>query len=79
MPPHSGPAGSAHPLQRGGLATGGYGSAIGAIRAAAEDGKMARVWVDETRPLLQGTRLTAWELKALGIPHAVIMDSRLRI
>ncbi|HUQ21447.1 MAG TPA: S-methyl-5-thioribose-1-phosphate isomerase [Gaiellaceae bacterium] len=59
----------------GGLATGGYGSAVGALRCAWEDGLLAHVWVDETRPLLQGSRLTAWELEALGIPHAVIADS----
>ena len=59
----------------GGLATGGYGSAIGALRAAWERGLLAHVWVDETRPLLQGSRLTAWELESAGIPHAVIADS----
>ena len=59
----------------GGLATGGYGSAIGAIRAAWERGRVAHVWVDETRPLLQGARLTALELEALGIPYAVIVDA----
>ena len=59
----------------GGLATGGYGSAVGALRAAWEAGLLAHVWVDETRPLLQGSRLTAWELEALGVPHAVIADS----
>ena len=59
----------------GGLATGGYGSAVGALRAAWEEGLLAHVWVDETRPLLQGARLTAWELEALGVPHAVIADS----
>jgi methylthioribose-1-phosphate isomerase len=59
----------------GGLATGGYGSAVGALVAAWEDGLLAHVWVDETRPLLQGARLTAWELEAAGIPHAVIADS----
>ena len=58
----------------GGLATGGYGTALGAIRAAWEAGLVAHVWVDETRPLLQGARLTAWELERLGIPHAVIAD-----
>jgi methylthioribose-1-phosphate isomerase len=58
----------------GGLATGGYGSAVGAIRAAFEQGLVERVWVGETRPLLQGARLTAYELEALGIPHAVIVD-----
>jgi methylthioribose-1-phosphate isomerase len=59
----------------GGLATGGYGSAVGALRTAWERGLLERVWVDETRPLLQGSRLTAWELEAAGIPHAVIADS----
>jgi methylthioribose-1-phosphate isomerase len=59
----------------GGLATGGYGTAVGAIRRAWELGLVENVWVDETRPLLQGARLTAWELEGLGIPHAVIADS----
>ncbi len=59
----------------GGLATGGYGSAVGALRAAWERGLLERVLVDETRPLLQGARLTAFELEAVGIPHAVIPDS----
>jgi methylthioribose-1-phosphate isomerase len=59
----------------GGLATGGYGTALGAIRAAWDAGRVEHVWVDETRPLLQGARLTAWELEQLGIPHAVIVDS----
>jgi methylthioribose-1-phosphate isomerase len=59
----------------GGLATGGYGTALGALRAASEQGRLDHVWVDETRPLLQGARLTAWELGALGIPYAVIVDS----
>jgi methylthioribose-1-phosphate isomerase len=59
----------------GGLATGGYGSAVGALLTAWERGLLERVWVDETRPLLQGARLTAWELETAGIPHAVIADS----
>src|SRR5438067_5987846 len=59
----------------GGLATGGYGTALGALRAAWEAELVEHVWVDETRPLLQGARLTAWELDSLGIPHAVIADS----
>jgi methylthioribose-1-phosphate isomerase len=58
----------------GGLATGGYGSALGAVRAAWEAGLVEHVWVDETRPLLQGARLTAWELEELGIPFSVIVD-----
>jgi methylthioribose-1-phosphate isomerase len=59
----------------GGLATGGYGSAVGALRTAWELGLLESVLVDETRPLLQGARLTAWELETAGIPHAVIADS----
>jgi methylthioribose-1-phosphate isomerase len=59
----------------GGLATGGYGSAVGALLAAYERGLLEHVWVDETRPLLQGARLTAWELEAASVPHAVIADS----
>jgi methylthioribose-1-phosphate isomerase len=59
----------------GGLATGGYGSAVGALTTAFGRGLLAHVWVDETRPLLQGARLTAWELEAASIPHAVIADS----
>ena len=59
----------------GALATGGYGSALGAIRAAWEDGLVAHVWAGETRPLLQGGRLTAWELEQLGIPFSVVADS----
>jgi methylthioribose-1-phosphate isomerase len=59
----------------GGLATGGYGSAVGALLTAWERGLLAHVWVDETRPLLQGARLTAWELETASIPHAVIADS----
>jgi methylthioribose-1-phosphate isomerase len=59
----------------GALATGGYGTAVGAIRAAWEQGLVEHVWVDETRPLLQGARLTAWELDQLGIPHTVLVDA----
>jgi methylthioribose-1-phosphate isomerase len=59
----------------GGLATGGYGTALGAVHAAFDAGRVAHVLVGETRPLLQGSRLTAWELEQLGIPHAVIADS----
>ncbi|WP_456430747.1 S-methyl-5-thioribose-1-phosphate isomerase [Thermosulfuriphilus sp.] len=59
----------------GALATGGYGTAIGVIRAAAEAGKKIRVFADETRPYLQGARLTAWELKKVGLPVSVITDS----
>ncbi|MGH9041907.1 MAG: S-methyl-5-thioribose-1-phosphate isomerase [Acidimicrobiia bacterium] len=59
----------------GALACVGYGTAVGVIRAAAEAGKAPRVWVDETRPVLQGARLTAWELKQLGIPSTLVADS----
>jgi methylthioribose-1-phosphate isomerase len=59
----------------GGLATGGYGSALGAVKAGFERGLVEHVFVDETRPLLQGGRLTAWELERAGIPASVIADS----
>jgi methylthioribose-1-phosphate isomerase len=59
----------------GALATGGYGTACGVLRTAWERGLLAEVWVDETRPLLQGARLTAWELRKAGIPHRVVADS----
>ena len=59
----------------GALATAGYGTGLGVIRAAWEAGHVQEVWVGETRPLLQGSRLTAWELGRLGIPHRVITDS----
>ncbi|MBF7996014.1 S-methyl-5-thioribose-1-phosphate isomerase [Rahnella laticis] len=59
----------------GGLATAGVGTAIGVIRRAHEQGNVEQVWVDETRPLLQGGRLTAWELGELGIPYQLICDS----
>ncbi|MER3408545.1 MAG: S-methyl-5-thioribose-1-phosphate isomerase, partial [Thermoleophilia bacterium] len=59
----------------GALATGGYGTALGALRAAWERGLLERVFVGETRPLLQGARLTAWELERLGIPFALIADA----
>jgi len=58
----------------GALATGGYGSALGIIRAAIESGKAIRVLAPETRPFLQGSRLTAWELAREGIPVEVITD-----
>src|SRR5512141_2257822 len=59
----------------GALATAGYGTALGVIRAAVEAGKRLRVLADETRPYLQGARLTAWELHADGIGVEVITDS----
>jgi methylthioribose-1-phosphate isomerase len=58
----------------GALATGAYGTALGVMRAAWEAGKRFSVWVDETRPLLQGARLTTWELGKLGIPYTLIPD-----
>lgn len=59
----------------GALATGGYGTALGVISAAVEEGKKISVIADETRPLLQGARLTAYELAALGIPVSVACDN----
>jgi methylthioribose-1-phosphate isomerase len=59
----------------GALATGGVGTAGGVLRAAWEQDRLSQVWVDETRPLLQGARLTAWELRRAGIPYRVIADS----
>ena len=58
----------------GALATAGHGSALGALRTAFDHGLLEHVYVDETRPLLQGSRLTAWELERAGIPHTVIVD-----
>ena len=58
----------------GALACAGYGTALGVIRAAAESGRRPSVWVDETRPVLQGARLTAWELDRLGIPATLVAD-----
>lgn len=59
----------------GALATAGYGTALGVIRAAVEAGKKIQVYADETRPFLQGARLTAWELVKDGIPTTVISDN----
>ena len=59
----------------GGLATAGIGTALGVIRRGFEAGLVRHVFVDETRPLLQGARLTAWELARLNIPHTLITDS----
>ena len=59
----------------GALATAGYGTALGVIRAAVEQGKKIHVYADETRPFLQGSRLTAWELNKDGIPTTVISDN----
>lgn len=59
----------------GGLATGGVGTAVGAIVRAWCEGLVQHVWADETRPLLQGARLTAWELEQAGVPFHVLADS----
>jgi methylthioribose-1-phosphate isomerase len=59
----------------GALATGGYGTALGALRSAFARGLLEHVFVDETRPLLQGSRLTAYELARLGVPYTVVADS----
>jgi methylthioribose-1-phosphate isomerase len=58
----------------GALACAGYGTAVGVIRAAWESGRRLSVWVDETRPVLQGARLTMWELSRLGIPATLVAD-----
>jgi len=59
----------------GALATAGYGTALGVIRALKESGRQFDVWVNETRPFLQGARLTAWELKKEKIPATLVTDS----
>lgn len=59
----------------GSLACVGWGTALGVVRAAHEAGRRPSVWVAETRPLLQGSRLTAWELGRLGIPHRIVVDA----
>src|SRR5262249_27468076 len=59
----------------GALATSGYGTALGVLRSAARQGKLRQVFADETRPFLQGARLTAWELMQDGIPTTLIADS----
>jgi methylthioribose-1-phosphate isomerase len=58
----------------GALATAGFGTALGVVRAAHARGRIALVWVDETRPVMQGSRLTAWECVREGIPHRLIAD-----
>jgi len=58
----------------GALAAAGYGTALGVVRSAHRQGKVALVWVDETRPVMQGSRLTAWECVRDGIPHRLIAD-----
>lgn len=63
-----------HHCNTGPIATGGYGTALGIIRYAHEQGKHIHVFVDETRPRLQGARLTAWELQQMGIPFTVLAD-----
>lgn len=74
-------AGRAGPLtvqthcNAGGLACVEWGTALGVVRALHERGSLRRVYVDETRPLLQGSRLTAWELAQLGIDHTVVVDA----
>lgn len=59
----------------GALATAGFGTALGVVTRAWEEGNVEEVWVDETRPLLQGARLTSWELGRLGIPYRIVTDS----
>lgn len=59
----------------GALATAGYGTALGVVRSAHAQGKVDLLWIDETRPVLQGARLTAWECVKEGIPHRLISDA----
>ena len=59
----------------GALATGGIGTALGVIHVAHEQGKRVHAWVDETRPLWQGARLTTWELRKLGVPMTLVADT----
>lgn len=59
----------------GGLATGGIGTALGVVRVAFEQGRLSHCYATETRPLLQGARLTAWELKNAGIPASLLPDT----
>ncbi|HAD07796.1 MAG TPA: S-methyl-5-thioribose-1-phosphate isomerase [Anaerolineaceae bacterium] len=68
------PARILHHCNTGSLATVDYGTALGIVRCAFESGKQVHVYLDETRPRLQGARLSAWELNQLGIPHTVIVD-----
>ncbi len=68
------PATIIHHCNTGSLATVGWGTALGVVRSAFQQGKKLHVLVDETRPRLQGARLTAWELKNLGVPHTIIAD-----
>jgi methylthioribose-1-phosphate isomerase len=71
---HSGDGVLTH-CNAGGLATSNYGTALAVVFAASDQGKQLRVFADETRPLLQGARLTAWELQQRGIPTTLICDS----
>jgi methylthioribose-1-phosphate isomerase len=68
------PAKILHHCNTGSLATVDYGTALGIIRIAHESGKQVHAYLDETRPRLQGAKLSAWELNQLGIPHTVIVD-----
>lgn len=68
------PAKILHHCNTGSLATVDYGTALGIIRIAHENGRQIHAYLDETRPRLQGARLSAWELNQLGIPHTVIVD-----
>jgi methylthioribose-1-phosphate isomerase len=71
----TGPARLITHCNAGALAATGVGTALGVVRAAHAAGRVREVWVPETRPLLQGARLTAWELAQDGIPHRVVTDS----
>ena len=74
LPSGAGPVRFLTHCNTGMLATGGYGTALGIVRATAESGRPVEVFASETRPLLQGARLTAWELRRAGIPVTLITD-----
>ena len=74
LPDGAGPVRFLTHCNTGMLATGGYGTALGIVRATAESGRAVEVYASETRPLLQGARLTAWELRRAGIPVTLITD-----
>ncbi len=75
------PAPAARPLQlfthgnTGALGSGGFGTALGVVQAAHHADRPVHVWVDETRPYLEGARLTAWELQQAGVPHTLVADA----
>jgi methylthioribose-1-phosphate isomerase len=74
LPPTDGPLRILTHCNTGPLACGQFGTALGIVQAAHHAGRELQVWVDETRPYLQGARLTAWELEQAGVPHTLLPD-----